>query len=518
MLTIGKLAAGPAAGRYYVDQVAQGREDYYAGEGEAPGAWLGSGTTSARAVRRGQRAGRRPAAERTRPQDGRAASPAARVWSRCRLRPDVPSAEERQRALRASASPRSRERSFAAHEAAVAEALGYLEREACRARRGHGGARVVQGSGFVAAGVPASLLARGRSAAAHARRGRELTQGADGRWTALDGRLLYRHAKTAGYLYQAALRAELTERLGRAVASGRARDGGRRRRAASGDRALLAAAGGDPRAHGGARRAARRGRRRSRRSRRAGARTTASQWTGCARSGALAPPSTASAAEARVASFGAARDRPTHDELGARLVAPARGSGRADARAVDLHAPRRPAGLRRGGAGRARRAQRSSAESTRSSLTGDIVELDNSAQASRATRRGRCSGSSATCSTVADARRGAAVGVAARGRGRRGPRRAADAERRAAPARARADDAAATASRSSARPPAPARRSRSTLHVEAWRRSGVSVARLRARRREPQCELRDQAGVDATTIARLRKALDNGVALAAGRC
>jgi conjugative relaxase-like TrwC/TraI family protein len=39
----------------------------------------------------------------------------------------------------------------AAHEAAVHEALGYLEREACRARRGHGGATVVEGRGFVAA-------------------------------------------------------------------------------------------------------------------------------------------------------------------------------------------------------------------------------------------------------------------------------------------------------------------------------------------------------------------------------
>src|SRR5436305_4179716 len=46
MLSIGKLAAGPSAGRYYVEQVAQGREDYYAGEGEAPGAWVGSGATS----------------------------------------------------------------------------------------------------------------------------------------------------------------------------------------------------------------------------------------------------------------------------------------------------------------------------------------------------------------------------------------------------------------------------------------------------------------------------------------
>jgi TrwC relaxase len=46
MLSIGKLAAGPGAGRYYVDQVALGREDYYAGDGEAPGGWIGSGAAS----------------------------------------------------------------------------------------------------------------------------------------------------------------------------------------------------------------------------------------------------------------------------------------------------------------------------------------------------------------------------------------------------------------------------------------------------------------------------------------
>jgi len=40
------------------------------------------------------------------------------------------------------------------------------------------------------------------------------TQAADGRWTALDGRELYRHAKTAGFLYQAALRGELSQGLG----------------------------------------------------------------------------------------------------------------------------------------------------------------------------------------------------------------------------------------------------------------------------------------------------------------
>jgi TrwC relaxase len=43
MLNVGKLAAGPQAGRYYVDALAVGREDYYAAEVDAPGEWLGGG-------------------------------------------------------------------------------------------------------------------------------------------------------------------------------------------------------------------------------------------------------------------------------------------------------------------------------------------------------------------------------------------------------------------------------------------------------------------------------------------
>ncbi len=39
MLTIGKLGAGQE--RYYVEKVADGAEDYYSGEGEAPGRWTG---------------------------------------------------------------------------------------------------------------------------------------------------------------------------------------------------------------------------------------------------------------------------------------------------------------------------------------------------------------------------------------------------------------------------------------------------------------------------------------------
>jgi hypothetical protein len=39
MLSIGKLGRGQE--RYYLDKVAEGAEDYYSGEGETEGYWLG---------------------------------------------------------------------------------------------------------------------------------------------------------------------------------------------------------------------------------------------------------------------------------------------------------------------------------------------------------------------------------------------------------------------------------------------------------------------------------------------
>src|SRR5205807_4599617 len=41
MLSIGKLVVGQQ--RYYEQQVAHGRDDYYSGRGEAPGEWAGAG-------------------------------------------------------------------------------------------------------------------------------------------------------------------------------------------------------------------------------------------------------------------------------------------------------------------------------------------------------------------------------------------------------------------------------------------------------------------------------------------
>jgi hypothetical protein len=102
-----------------------------------------------------------------------------------------------------------------AHDAAVTAALGYLQRSAAFSRRGAGGVERVAADGFVAAGF------RHRSSRAgdpllhtHVLVANLARAVDDGRWRTLDATALYTHAKTAGYLYQAALRDELTRHLG----------------------------------------------------------------------------------------------------------------------------------------------------------------------------------------------------------------------------------------------------------------------------------------------------------------
>jgi Ti-type conjugative transfer relaxase TraA len=212
MLNLGKLAAGPGAGRYYVDRVAQGREDYYSGEGEAPGVWHGgaaaalglSGEVSEEGIV-GLLQGRDP---RSGELLGRAFTEDSVAGFDLTFR-----APKSVSILFGIADAAVAREVVAAHEAAVAEAMKYVEREACRARRGQGGALVVKGNGFLGAAFRHRASRAGDPLLHTHVVVANLTQGPDGRWTALHGQLLYRHAKTAGYLYQSVLRAELTERL-----------------------------------------------------------------------------------------------------------------------------------------------------------------------------------------------------------------------------------------------------------------------------------------------------------------
>ena len=102
----------------------------------------------------------------------------------------------------------------AAHEQAIAEALDYLERHATFVSRGHARAQQEHASGLVAAAYQHRTSRAGDPLLHTHVLVANLGRGPDGRWTALYGRALYRHAKTAGYLYQAVLRAELTRRIG----------------------------------------------------------------------------------------------------------------------------------------------------------------------------------------------------------------------------------------------------------------------------------------------------------------
>jgi Ti-type conjugative transfer relaxase TraA len=213
MLSVGKLAAGPQAGRYYEDAVARGREDYYAGEGERPGRWVGGGAAELGLTGQveDEQTGRLLAGEH--PASGDLLGRPMEDGSVAGF--DLTFSAPKSVGLAFAIGDRWTTRVLRdCHERAVDDALGYLERVACRARRGKGGALVVEGKGFAAAAFDHRTSRAGdpllHTHVVVANR----TLGNDGRWTALDARPLYRELKTAGYLYQARLRHEVSERLG----------------------------------------------------------------------------------------------------------------------------------------------------------------------------------------------------------------------------------------------------------------------------------------------------------------
>lgn len=99
-------------------------------------------------------------------------------------------------------------------EVSVGAALGYLEAEACWSRRGTNGIFAVRGDGFIGAGFRHRTSRAGDPHLHTHVLVANGTKSVDGLWGGLDARHLYLHAKTAGYLYEAQLRAELTTRLG----------------------------------------------------------------------------------------------------------------------------------------------------------------------------------------------------------------------------------------------------------------------------------------------------------------
>jgi conjugative relaxase-like TrwC/TraI family protein len=106
----------------------------------------------------------------------------------------------------------------AAHQTAVSEVVDYLESVAGHALRGHQGdgqraARVGTAGWIVAAFEHRTSRAGDPQLHTHLVVP-NLLRGADGKWSAVDSKAVFRHALTASYLYHAVLRGQLTERLG----------------------------------------------------------------------------------------------------------------------------------------------------------------------------------------------------------------------------------------------------------------------------------------------------------------
>ena len=212
MVSIGKIALGQH--RYYEQQVAHGADDYYSGRGEVPGEWRGAGAQAlglSGRVSGGQFNAIVPG------MDPRDQSVRLR-W--CARDPEVAALDltfsaPKSVSVLATTGPDDVMRVLvSAHTAAVTAALAYLDDRAVMVRRGHDGTTVQAGQGLIAAAY-LHRMSRSLDPQLHTHVvTANLTRGPDGRCTALHGAPLYRAAKTAGYLYQAHLRATISDRLG----------------------------------------------------------------------------------------------------------------------------------------------------------------------------------------------------------------------------------------------------------------------------------------------------------------
>ncbi|MBW3643395.1 MAG: relaxase domain-containing protein, partial [Actinobacteria bacterium] len=212
MLSIGKLGRGQED--YYLSTVAKGVEDYYTGAGEAPGEWGGAG--AARLGLTGQ-----VTPEQLRSVLGGVDPVSGDVLGGQTRKDRVPgwdltfSAPKSVSVLYALGGDQVSQAAIAAHREAVAAGIGYLETHATTSRRRvNGEIELVRGEGLVVAAFRHRTSRAGdphlhtHCLAANA------VERIDGGWGALYSPLVYRHARTAGFVYQAVLRAELTERLG----------------------------------------------------------------------------------------------------------------------------------------------------------------------------------------------------------------------------------------------------------------------------------------------------------------
>jgi len=214
VLAVGKV--GPANAGYYQSAVVAGMEDYDAGDGEAPGRWIG------RADLVGAVAGSLATAvdvamllEAKCAPDGTRLGKTV-VTDRSVTAFDLTfSAPKSVSVLYALGDSNVVAAVEAAHTAAVVQAVASVSPRIAYTRTGHAGAAVVDAEGVF------GIRYRHRNSRAldpqlhdHVLISNAVRTVSDGEWRTLDARGLYRQAKAAGVEYQAHLRAGLRASLG----------------------------------------------------------------------------------------------------------------------------------------------------------------------------------------------------------------------------------------------------------------------------------------------------------------
>jgi conjugative relaxase-like TrwC/TraI family protein len=207
---------GTSSWRYYTDGVACQASEYYAGVGEAPGRWHGRGLEQLGLAAGGLVSERELEALFARGLHPTTGSRLGRAWRADGVTGfDLTfSAPKSVSALWALGDASTAAQAMAAHRAAVRAGLAYLDGHAALSRRGTDGVEQVGSEGLVAAVFDhRSSRAGDPQLHTHALVLNKV-RCADGRWRTIDATELYHHKKSAGMIYQAALRNEMHQRLG----------------------------------------------------------------------------------------------------------------------------------------------------------------------------------------------------------------------------------------------------------------------------------------------------------------
>jgi conjugative relaxase-like TrwC/TraI family protein len=207
---IAKLSVGRE--EYYTRELATDHEAYLSGHGESPGRWYGAGTTTLGLAGEASAAGFQAMFEGRHPDTGELlgrphghnAVPAFDVVLRPTKSVSI---------LYGLGDPATGRAVLAAHHAGLIEAVTYLDGH-LGARRDHGGVQHVSGQGVLAVGFDHRTSREGDPLLHTHLVIANRVQGPDGRWTALDGRDLFRHRLAADAIYRATYQRELVRSLG----------------------------------------------------------------------------------------------------------------------------------------------------------------------------------------------------------------------------------------------------------------------------------------------------------------